>query len=420
MQCPGVDRQRLSMHRLWPVVLLFITGCAYLAPADLDGLAAVPSAPSAAKREIYQKVTAEIGFSLEQGHALFQKGDYYQALTSYRHAAYYKQSPELARKIEELEAKIAKDSEQLVAQGQRRLPQDELAALKLFNQAVRLNPDHQQAREARDRLLRTPAIKQDLAAQEAALRLAWENQPRQQESFAGLAAQADAILAYQCDHHLARQVRQHIARERSDDSRLYLTRGRELFAAGQLQQAKELIQGARTLDPGNRDLNVLLQEIQKRQDIAYFLNLARYRLENGDFDKAEEFADKALELQANDHDATTLLKRIRLARLDHALDQALQLFARKDYEKAVGHLQRVMGDGARYDEWPELQKTIQSALAQNIPQMLEEGKKLFGENKLTEANRVLVCILDLDPDNSVAATYLKKIQNRLQTIQSLQ
>jgi tetratricopeptide (TPR) repeat protein len=420
MQCPGVDRQKLSMRRLWPAVLLFVTGCASLAPAtDLDRQA-VPPAPSAAKREIYQAVTAEIDLSLEQGHALHQKGDYYQALTSYRRASYYKPAPELTRKIAELEARIAKDSEQLVAQGRSRLPQEEMEALKLFNQAVRLNPDHQQAREDRDRLLRTPGIKQDLEAREAMLQRAWKSKPLPQESFADLAAQADAILAYQCDHPLARKIKQHIDKERADDSRLYLTRGRELFAAGQLQQAMVLIQRARTIDPGNREIPALLQEIQKRQDLAYFLNLARYRLETNDFDKAEEFAIKALELQADDRESTALLKQIRMARLDHALDQTLQLFVRKDYEKAVGQLQQIIGDGARYEEWPELQKTIQSALAQKIPQMLEEGKKLFGENKLTEANRVLVCILDLDPDNSVAATYLKKIQNRLQTIQSLQ
>jgi tetratricopeptide (TPR) repeat protein len=417
--CDQLPR-KMSLRRLWPAVLLFVSGCASFTPvADLDGQTMSP-APSASKREIYQTVAAEIDLSLEQGHALLQKGDYYLALTSYRHAAFYNQSPELARKIQELETKIAKDSEQLVAQGRSRLPLDEVAALKLFNQAVRLNPDHRQARVARDRLLRTVPIKQELTAREAALRQAWENQPHRQESFASLAEQADVILAHNCDHPLARQVRQHIDRERSADSRLSLAKGRELLAAGQLQQAKVLIQRARTIDPDNREISALLQDIQKRQDLAYFLNLARYRLEIRDFDKAEEFAGKALALQADDQEVTALLKRIRLARLSHTLDQALHLFARKDYEKAVGHLQRIIEDGAKYEEWPESQKTIQSALAMKIPKMLEEGKKLFGENKLTEASRVLVCILELDPDNSVAATYLKKIQNRLQTIQSLQ
>jgi tetratricopeptide (TPR) repeat protein len=419
MQCQGIDSKRLSMRRLWLITILLFSSCKSLPPViDFEEQMVLPT-PSAIKREIYHEIAAEIELGLEQGDIWLRKGDFYQALINYRHAAYYKSTPELAKKIQELEARVSRESEQLLAQGQKIPPRDALTALMLYNQAVRLNPEHQQAREARDLLLQSPGIKEDLAAREAALRQELENQPRRQESIASLVAQADAILAYQCDHPLARRVKQHIDRERADESRHYLSRGKELFAAGQLQQSKEYIQKARSIDPGNREPQALLQEIQKKQDVSYFMNLARYRLEIGDFDKAEEFSRKALDLQTDDQETIALLKRIRQARMDHALEQAQRLFTRKDWERAVAHLQRLMRDGARYEEWPEMQKTIQSALSRNIPQMVEEGKRLFGENKLTEANRVLVSVLDLDPENNVAATYLKKIQSRLETIQSL-
>jgi tetratricopeptide (TPR) repeat protein len=398
------------MSRLWPVLLLLISGCSL----------AVLEPGAEQQREIYQKIATEIDQSLQRGDAHLRQGDFYQALTSYRQAAFYQPSAGLASKIQELETKISKNSAVLFAQGQELLPHDELAALKVFNQAVRLNPDHRQAREIRDRLLRVPETQATLADRQSTLQRAWKDYPHGEEPVTSLLEQAEAILALQHENPLALEVSRHLDRERREDVRHYLTMARELFAAGQFQESRLSARQAQVIEPGNREALVLLSEIQQQQDYAYLLNLTRFRLEKNDYEKAEESAGMALGLEVEPGEAAALLDRARLARLNHALEQVLLSFAQGAYEEAVSHLQWIMTDAPLYEQLPDLRKIVQETLAQKIPLLLAEGRKLFNENRLNDANRILTCVLDLDPDNQTAATYLKKVRNRLQTIQSLQ
>jgi tetratricopeptide (TPR) repeat protein len=412
MQRPGAGGLKMfpRMKKLWPVLLLFLGSCALTSP-ELG---------PEQRREIYQKVVAEIDQSRQRGDRFRRDGDYYQALTSYRQAAFFQPSSELTRRINELEEKIDKESATLYAQGQNQLSRDLPAALLAFNQALLLNPDHQQARQARDQLLRTPEMKAELTSRLTVLQRTWEDYPRQPETIASMAEQAEAVLALQHEHPLGREVKQFIARERRQGAHPYLAESRKLLAAGQLEQARLLARKARSIDPDNQEGLTLLREIQQRKDFLYFLNLSRFRLQNNDYEKAEEFARQALALAPECGETAALLNRIRMARLEQSLQQALHSFAAKKYEEAAVLLQQVMADGPLVHQWPELLKKIEKTLAMEVPRMMAEGKELFSENKLTEASRVLTCLLDLVPDHGEADTYLKKVQNRLQTIKSLQ
>ncbi|MEJ2032938.1 MAG: tetratricopeptide repeat protein, partial [Deltaproteobacteria bacterium] len=149
-------------------------------------------------------------------------------------------------------------------------------------------------------------------------------------------------------------------------------------------------------------------------------NLARYRLEQGDLDKAEEYARKALAVDPDQQAAEAIVQKVQLTHLKNSLARARSCFARREYEGALLHMQRVLKNGPHCNKWPELQEEVQTIMNREIPAVIDHAQKLFAENKLQQANHLLASVVELDPDNHMAATYLKKIQSRLATIESLE
>jgi tetratricopeptide (TPR) repeat protein len=418
----SVDRQGLmGISPLWSLLLLLLLGsggCSLLPGAGNRQEAL--SAPPAVKREIYREVAASLADNRRQGDIFLRRGDLHRALASYRQVSFYEQTPELLRKIAELESKIAADSKRLVAEGEALLGKDDEAALKAFNRALRLTPEQQEARRTRDRLLTIPRLQAELTTRLDALRRTWNNYAAQPGEIAALAAQSAAVLEYHSDNSLALKVEEQIDHQRQNDARLHLEKGLEAFQAGKLAQAKLEARKARAIDPHNPEVLSLLLKIRKGEDVAYFLNLARYRLGKGDHGKAEEFAGKALALDPEQLAAEAIVQKIRVARLKDLLARVGASLARGEYEEAMIHLQRVLENGPRSRNWPELRESVRESLNREVPAMIEQAQKLFAENKLRQAHHILAFVLELDPENGRATTYLKKVQSRLDTIESLQ
>lgn len=417
--CRGIGRQRL-IGKGWPALLLLLgSGCS-LVPVSSPAQAAL-SAPPAVKRQIYREITATIADSRRQGAIFLNQGDLSQALACYRRAAFYEPTPELLQKVSELQAKISADSKRLVAKGQASLARnDGEAALKTFNQALRLTPENEEARSLRDRLLARPRFQAELAAREAALRRSWKNYSARPPEMVTLAEQSAAVLEYDADNPLALKVEQQVEQQRQEEVRLHLKEGMDSYRAGDLEQAELFAQKARDMAPDDPKVLVFLQEIKKEQNSDYFLQLARQRLERDDPDQAEGYAQKALALDPHQEAAEAIIQEVRLERFQGCLAQAKASFSRGDYEDALLHLQRVLEVGPRCQKWQELRQRLQKVLNQQIPVAIDQAQKLFTENKLRQANRVLARVVELDPDNRLAATYLKKVQSRLATIESLQ
>ncbi|MDA8164014.1 MAG: hypothetical protein M0017_03130 [Desulfobacteraceae bacterium] len=407
---PGV----MAGRPWWALLLLLLAGGCSLPHGRR------PEQEPVVKREIYRQVAASIAASRQRGETLLARGDLHGALDSYREAAYYDQSPELHRQISELETKIAKESKRLVAEGQALAGKDEEAALKAFNRALRLDPGNREARQARDRLLAKPKLQAELAARQETLRRTWDHFSGKPGEIAALTAQAAAVLDYQADNELALKVQGQIGQQQQDDIRLHLDKGLEAYQAGRFEQAKLEAQKARAIDPQDPEVLSFLQKIQKEQDIAYFVNLARHRLEEGDLDKAKELARKALALDPDRQAANAIVQKVQVAELRNSLERAKACFARQQYDEAMVNLQRVQENGPRMAEWPGLQASIQEILRREVPAMIDQAQKLFVKNHLQQSSQILARVLSLDPNNSVAATYLKKIQSRLETLQSLQ
>jgi tetratricopeptide (TPR) repeat protein len=414
----SVDHHRLmGLRHGWLILLLLLgSGCSLTTGHGQTALSASP----AVKREIYREVAATIAERCRQGDAFLRQGDLYRALACYRQAAFYEQTPELREKIANLQIKITEKSKQLVIEGQALLDKDEEAALKTFNRALQLNPDNRTARRARDQLLEKPRFQAELAARQATLYSCWKNHSTQPKEIATLAEQAAAVLAYQSDNPLALKVEKRIDRQRKKDILLHLEKGLDFYQAGKLEKAKFFAQKAQAIDPNNPDVISFLREIRKDQDISYFLNLARYRLEQGDLDKAEEYARKALAVDPDQQAAEAIVQKVQLTHLKNSLARARSCFARREYEGALLHMQRVLKNGPHCNKWPELQEEVQTIMNREIPAVIDHAQKLFAENKLQQANHLLASVVELDPDNHMAATYLKKIQSRLATIESLE
>jgi len=73
------------------------------------------------------------------------------------------------------------------------------------------------------------------------------------------------------------------------------------------------------------------------------------------------------------------------------------------------------------DEGAEgLARLLEKGLQREIGLMMERGQELYARKAYIDAQGIFEYVEELDPGNELAHTFIKKIENRLDTIESLQ
>lgn len=394
---------------------LFAAGC-----ARMENYAFLPREM---RREIYLDVTNIIEEHLEAGNDYYENGDYYDALKNYRIAVFYDDSlAEIKERVKGLEKRIATDSEKSYQQGLALLDTDRAGALKAFNRAVHINPEHEKARKEYNALLREPEFQEKLARLEEALDENFKNYNKTEEEIATLSKQVAEILALDHKNKKALAARPVLEADKRRFIYRYIEKGEQLLEAGKLDEAKESFKKAQQLaEKDNGEIREYLREIQRQKDIQYALNLAKYRLRKKDYQKAVEFAGKVLSMDARNNEAKQILSNALLGQQKATLDRAKHYFEQRDYANALSSLNHLLADNANGngEETVKLMNIVKEKLDKEIEQMLSEGQALYDKKEFTESLTLFEFVLQVDPENDIAKTFIKKIHSRLETIESL-
>lgn len=415
-----------NLHRRLLLCLLLAAisgawGCgARHEPAPAPAPAPAP-VPEGVRLEIYREIAAKVAAHLRDGDQHAQQGRLYEALASYRAAyAYDEQLEGLAGKIIDLEEKVSQGSARLYERGREYLPTDKERALAAFNDAVRLNPGHVEARAAYDQLREEQPIKAKLAALEEQLqqeRATYTAKPGELQS---LLAKNEALLSYDFMNQTALGLAPWLDQEKEQQVARYLAASEKLFAAGKLERSKTMLKKAQLLAPANERVQALLKKVQRRQDISYLLKQARDLLRQNDPWQAVIQAGRILALEPRQREARELVQEVLHDKLGKPALAALPIAEQREFTSALGAIRQLCLAEKNGQEAERLARLIGQSLQQVVRGLQERGQVLYSQKAYAEAQALFEYIEELDPGNEQAHTFIKKIENRLGTIESLQ
>ena len=417
-----------NSHRLLFCLLLAAAACAAGGcaarhePAPLLAPAPAPAPITETVRlEIYRDIAAKVAAFLRAGDWHVQHGDFYEALANYRAAyAYDEQLEGLAGKIVDLEEKVSHGSARLYERGRDYLATDKERALVAFNGAIRLNHAHAEARVAYDQLREEQSIKAKLAGLEEQLKresAAYTAKPGELQS---LITKNDSLLSYDFENQTALRLAPWIDKEKEKQVARYLAESDKLFAAGKLERTKKLLKKAQALAPENERSQALLKKVQRRQEISTLLKQASDRLRQNDPWQATIQAGHILSLEPKQREARELLSELLQDKFAKPAIASLPILEQREFTSALVSIRQMCLAEKNDQEAERLAHLIEQRLRQVVRLLQERGQALYGQKGYTDAQAIFEYVEELDPGNEVAHTFLKKIENRLGTIESLQ
>lgn len=418
-----------NLHRLVLCLLLatvfVVGGCAPRPePVIMPEPAPMPAPapiPESVQLDIYRSIAAEVAAHLRAGEQQVRQGEFYQALVSYKAAYAYDDRLEgLAGKIVDLEEKVSQGSARLYERGRDSLALDKERALQAFNAAVRLNPAHAEARLAYDQLREDEALKAKLATLEGQLEqesAAYTGKPAALQS---LISKNEALLSFDFRNQTALRLASWLDKEKEQQVARYLAEIDKRIAAGKLERAKALLKKAQVMAPGHERIKALLKKVQRRQDISARLKLARERLRQNDPRQAVFDAGRILQLEPRQHEAMEVMSAALQARLAKPPAAPLPIPEQREFTSVLATIRQLYLAEKNDQEAEGLVLLIEQSLQREIRLLLERGQALYAQKAYTDAQTIFEYVDELDPGNELAHTFTQKIENRLDTIESLQ
>ncbi|OIP47959.1 MAG: hypothetical protein AUK28_05420 [Desulfobacterales bacterium CG2_30_60_27] len=419
-----------TLHRL--VLCLFLAmvfgaagGCAPVKePANIPEPTKIPAPaniPEDVRIDIYRDIAALVAAHLRAGDQHVRQGEFYDAAASYKAAYAYDDRLEgLQAKIVALEDKVARESARLYERGRGYPATDKERALVAFNAAIRLNPAHAEACAAYEQLRADQAIREKLAALEDQLRqesVAYTSKP---EELQAMIRKNETLLSYDFSNQTALRLAPWLDFAKEQQVATYLNESEKLLAAGKLARTKAILQKAQTMAPDNEQIKALQKKVQQRQDTGYLLKLARDQMRQHDPRQALIYAGRILGLEPKHHEAREILREVLQARLAQPPAAATPIFAQREFTSAMATI-RQLCLAEKNDEGAEgLARLLEKGLQREIGLMMERGQELYARKAYIDAQGIFEYVEELDPGNELAHTFIKKIENRLDTIESLQ
>lgn len=400
------------------VLVLLLSGCALryetLKPTE--------------KRDFYERVIMEARAHRDRGELYEKMGYLHLALTEYEQANFYGDiAPVPDEQVAKLNKTIESQSPQFFQAAQKALETGNTRdALEQLNGLLKLNPDYRQGRQQRNELLTLPDFQQQLLENQSHFDtlIAIKNpSAKEQEQIEKVVTQ---LLYWQHDHPGAWDywVSRFEARRAEDQKGLdLLNRGRQALAANRLEEAEEAFRNARQIESTRREATRGLVALQSRKDAIYYLNLSRRENGRGNLEKAEEFASRSVHSDRGYQPAGVYLQQLHQARAraeaGERLKQGREHLNKGHYQMALSEAETILTLDPRNQEAARLQRDTREMIKKATPSLLGQGEQLFEQNQLEEAEQMFRSVLQVDPENTISKTYLRRIESRRKTLQML-
>jgi tetratricopeptide (TPR) repeat protein len=209
-------------------------------------------------------------------------------------------------------------------------------------------------------------------------------------------------------------------KERKRQVASYLAESEKLFAAGKLARSKAILKKARIMAPDNDRIEELIKKVQLRQDIGYLLKLARDRVRQHDSRKGVIYASRILSLEPTHHEAREILSQVLQARQAKPPLATTPIPEQREFISALATIRQLCLAEKNDEEAAKLARLAENGLQQEVFVMLERGQALYAQKAFADAQAIFEYVDEIDPGNELAQAFIKKIENRLETLDSLQ
>ncbi len=303
-------------------------------------------------------------------------------------------SPALERRLREVQVQRYVDQgETAFASG------DYEAALDVFERVLRVDPEREDVirliGETRQRLNQVRQVEPILEEGEMALR---------RGDYDIAIQRFEEVLNINPNNHRAveglTQARRRKKQTQAREIERRISQARQALAEGNYEDAIELLERVRTLDPDHAEAQAVLAQATNARDasqvVERLINESRLELRLGDYEAAVDLLEDALSRVPNHPEAQKLLNEARLGIARQALEK-------DDYDTAITALREVV-QGPQAD--PEAQKLLDHATSLRFMAL---GRERLSAGDQEGAASYFEQALRLDPDNDMARRLLDEI-----------
>ncbi|MGE4294720.1 MAG: hypothetical protein AB7E49_03345 [Campylobacterales bacterium] len=380
------------------------------------------------KRDFYERVIEEAAAHRERAEFFEGLGLLEKAMAEYDRAAFYGDIGGVdSARVTALQTRIDTQRESAYGRAKRAERGKKFkSALAEYSAVLRADSRFSDAPQEYEALLKNPEvaafIKERSDRFEAMLKTPSPTVKQKNETDKA----AKELLIYRHDHPAALGYlvqNYETLRQEKSAGLAHIRSGRQALAQNDLEGAEAAFKRAQTFGATQKEAARGLAGVQKRKDAIYLTSLARKSLAANQASKAEEQLKKALAADSGYEPAKSMLGEIRKERA-HAqsgqkLSRGRELLTEGRYLEALDEAESILEADPKHAGAMALKADAQKAIKTNIPRLLKEGEQLFDQNRFDESIQRFESVLVVDPDNNVSQTYLKRISNRLETLQML-
>ncbi|XPV68591.1 MAG: tetratricopeptide repeat protein [Halarcobacter sp.] len=319
---------------------------------------------STTDRNVYQNVLSQINYYKNYAGYCYKKGYYKEALETYKKINFYENRDFYSKKyLEKLDSKAKYFSKIDYKKALKYLKKDKIKALHLLNRVMINNPD-ENSKKIFKKLKNEPKIREFLSKKENLLKEDLKNVNGSIENIIQLRNSYNNLYAYDSQSFLISETKGVLANRYNS----LLLEAIKLYNLGKYEKAKRSLRALYKIYPKNSMVNGYLKAIDLSNDIKRAKTFIRYKR----YSEAAKVARDVLSKSSNNEEAKKIISICK-----------------------------------QFDE------------NQSIVTLQKKGVNYYNHQDFENAKNIFIKILQQEPKNNFALTYLKKISQRLKTIKSL-
>lgn len=320
------------------------------------------------KRSVYNSVQDEIAYRSEQGELHYAQGYYAAAVEDFETLNFYEGRAVIPlSRIKRIAEKGEERSRYYYERGLRVQESDKKQAMIEFNKMMRCNPNYKDGKGRYERLKKEKENQKLLLALEYDLDAKLKKNLQSTGALRALSQSRDALAQYDDSNPSVKKADDILQQQR----KMKLEKGIALYNDQKYDDASEKFDTVVQFYPNEPTAQRYLDQISIKQETQKRIKLSRNAMDQKDYRLAMKYAAKALEIDAGNAEARSILES-----------------ATRKFE-------------------------------QSIPDLIAKGIGYYNKQEMNNALEIFQSVLDADANNSTALVYVKKIKRQLETIKSL-
>lgn len=320
------------------------------------------------KRSVYNSVQDEIIYRSEEGELHYAQGYYAAAVEDFETVNFYEGRAVIPlSRIKRIAEKGEERSKYYYERGLRVQDSDKKQSLIEFNRMMRCDPKYKDGKTRYEKLKKEKEIHKLLLALEDDLDAKLKKNLQSTAALRSLNQSRETLAQYDDSNPLVIKAEEILQHQR----KIKLEKGISLYNDQKYDDASEKFDTVVQFYPSEPTAQRYLDQISIKQETQKRIKLARNAMDQKDYRLAIKYGAKALELDAGNAEARSIL------------DSATKKFE------------------------------------QTVPDLIAKGIGYYNKQEMNNALEIFQSILDADPNNPTAIVYVKKIKRQLETIKSL-